>query len=44
LSAGQLAEIERRDHLKHTLGNLTLLTAPANTEALNYGSRASWNG
>jgi hypothetical protein len=37
LSADQLAEIERRDRLKHTLGNLTLLTAPANAEALNYG-------
>jgi hypothetical protein len=38
LSADQLAEIERRDRLKHTLGNLTLLTAPANAEALNYGT------
>jgi hypothetical protein len=36
-SADQLAEIERRDRLKHTLGNLTLLTSPANAEALNYG-------
>jgi uncharacterized protein with ParB-like and HNH nuclease domain len=29
--------IERRDALVHTIGNLTLLTPPANTVASNYG-------
>lgn len=28
--------IERRESLLHTLGNLTLLTKPANLEVLNY--------
>jgi hypothetical protein len=33
----QLQLIDERQGLKHTLGNLTLLTPPANTEAKNYG-------
>ena len=36
LSNDQLLEIEQRDTVKHTLGNLTLLTPPANLEGLNY--------
>jgi hypothetical protein len=32
----QLQLIDEREGLKHTLGNLTLLTPPANTEAKNY--------
>lgn len=36
MSNAQLVEIERRDDIKHALGNLTLLTPPANLEGLNY--------
>jgi Protein of unknown function DUF262/Protein of unknown function (DUF1524) len=36
LSPEQLIVVEQRDNAKHTLGNLTLLTPPANTEGLNY--------
>lgn len=36
LSEEQRVMIERRESLLHTLGNLTLLTKPANLEVLNY--------
>ena len=36
LSDGQRAMVERRKAMLHVLGNLTLLTKPANIEVLNY--------
>ena len=36
LSDDQRAMVERRQALVHVLGNLTLLTKPANLEVLNY--------
>jgi hypothetical protein len=36
MNEAQLAAIEERESIKHTLGNLTLLTPPANFEAQNY--------
>ena len=35
MAEAQLAVIEERQTIKHTLGNLTMLTPPANIEAQN---------
>lgn len=36
MTAAQLTQIDNREAVKHTLGNLTLLTQPANSEGKNF--------